>query len=271
MPSPICARWPSCAGAATAAEAEKEGIVDVIAPDIQQLLSRVNGRVVKTAAGEIRLDVGGASVQVVEPGWKVKFLTAITDPNIAFILLLIGVYGILFEFWSPGLTGPGVIGAISLVVGLFALSALPLSYAGLALLLLGLALMVAEALAPGIGILGIGGVAAFVIGAIFLFDPAGADIDIAIYTPLIIATAATSALLLIGVLGFLMRSRRARVATGSEQLVGLEAEVVSWNKDRGRVRVHGEIWAARSEASAGPQPGSTVSVVARDGLTLVVK
>ena len=197
-----------------------------------------------------------------------KFLTAITDPNIAFILLLVGFYGILFEFWSPGLTGPGVIGGISLVLALFALSALPLSYAGLALLLLGLALMVGEAVAPGFGILGIGGVIAFILGAIFLFDPAGADIDISIYTPLIVAAAATSALLLMGILGFLVRSRRASVASGSEQMIGAQGEVVSWNEGIGTVRVHGEIWSARSAGSL--EPGRMVKVIARDGLTLVV-
>ncbi|MGI9411768.1 MAG: NfeD family protein, partial [Hyphomicrobiaceae bacterium] len=236
----------------TAKEAKKEGIIDVVASDVADLLRQIDGRVVKTTSGEKTLDVRSAEVQNISPGWKVKFLTAITDPNIAFILLLVGFYGILFEFWSPGLTGPGVIGGISLVLALFALSALPLSYAGLALLLLGLALMVGEAVAPGFGILGIGGVIAFILGAIFLFDPAGADIDFSIYTPLIVAAAATSALLLIGILGFLMRSRRATVTSGSEQMIGAQGEVVSWNDGSGTIRVHGEIWSARSAGSMEP-------------------
>ena len=205
----------------------------------------------------------------IEPDWKVKFLSAIANPNVAFILLLIGIYGIIFEFWSPGLTGPGVIGAISLVLALFALSALPLSYAGLALLVLGIALMVAEALAPGYGILGIGGVIAFVLGAIFLFDPAGADIDISIYRPHIFATAFTTALLVIGLLGFLMRSRRANVTSGSENLIGLEGDVVSWSGPSGQIRVHGEVWKARSSKQFAP--GDAVKVVARQGLTLDVE
>ena len=253
----------------TAKEALREGIVDVIANDIADLIRQVDGRAVKTGSAETKLDVREREVQHIEPGWKVKFLSAITDPNIAFILLLIGVYGIIFEFWSPGLTGPGIIGGISLVLALFALSALPLSYAGLALLLLGLALMIAEAVAPGFGILGIGGVIAFIIGAIFLFDPAGADIDLSIYTPLIVAAAATSALILIGILGFLARSRRAKVTSGSEQMIGAEAEIVSWSEDNGKVRVHGEIWSARSAGTF--DVGRSVKVVARDGLTLVVE
>ncbi len=253
----------------TASEALKERIVDVVANDVADFLRQIDGRVVKTVAGDKRLDVRAARVERIEPGWKVKFLSAIANPNIAFVLLLIGIYGIIFEFWSPGLTGPGIVGAISLVLALFALSALPLSYAGLALLLLGLALMVGEGLAPGFGILGFGGIVAFILGAIFLFDPAGADIDISIYTPLIIATATTSALLLIGLLGFLLRSRRAKVASGSEELIGLRAEVLSWSGDSGRIRVHGEIWAARSGKQFAP--GNGVTVIARDGLTLMVE
>ena len=253
----------------TATEALKENIVDVIATDIADLLKQVDGRTVKTMSAERRLDVGNAKIVKIEPDWKVKFLSAIANPNVAFILLLIGVYGIIFEFWSPGLTGPGVIGAISLVLALFALSALPLSYAGLALLVLGIALMVAEGLAPGYGILGIGGVIAFILGAIFLFDPAGSDIDISIYKPLIYATAFTTALLVIGVLGFLMRSRRLDITSGSENLIGLEANVISWSGDTGSIRVHGEVWKARSSKQL--TPGDAVKVVARQGLILDVE
>jgi membrane-bound serine protease (ClpP class) len=252
----------------TAAEAKEEGVIDFMAKDIDTFLARAHGRNVTTQDGTRTLDVRGAAMKVIEPGWKEKFLTAITDPNIAFILLLIGVYGIFFEFWSPGLTGPGVIGAISLILGLYALSVLPISYAGLALLCLGIVLMVGEALAPGIGILGIGGVIAFIVGAIFLFDPAGSDIDFAIYQPLIIVAAATTAMLILGLLGYLIRSRRERVATGSEQLIGLEAKVVSWSDGKGRVHVHGEIWQACSREAH--EPGEIVRVVGREGLTLQV-
>jgi len=253
----------------TSKEALKEGVIDLVATDIRDLLTKLQDRRIRTEAGERILNVRDAEIKSIEPNWKVKFLTAITDPNVAFILLLIGVYGIIFEFWSPGLTGPGVVGGISLIIALMALSALPLSYAGLALLVLGIALMAAEAFAPGFGILGLGGVAAFITGAIFLFDPAGADIDLSIAWPLIIATAVTSALILIGLLGFIMRARRCRVVTGSEQLVGLEGEVASWNAGRGRVHVHGEDWTARSNKDLAT--GTKIRVIGRDGLTLIVE
>ncbi|MFY0610808.1 MAG: nodulation protein NfeD [Hyphomicrobiaceae bacterium] len=252
----------------TSTEAVKEGVADFVAADVRDLLSKLQGRHVAMKAGEHVLDVRNTEIKFIEPNWKVRFLTAITDPNVAFILLLIGVYGIIFEFWSPGLTGPGVVGGISLIIALTALSALPLSSAGLALLALGIALMAAEAFAPGFGILGLGGLVAFIAGAIFLLDPAGADIDLSIAWPLIAAAAVTSALILIGLLGFIMRARRQPVVSGSEELAGLEGEIVSWKEGRGQVYVHGENWAARSDSDF--VKGAKVRVIDRDGLTLIV-
>lgn len=252
----------------TSKEAMKEGVIDFIATDVRDLLAKLHARRVSTHEGERLLDIRDAEIKVIEPNWKAKFLSTITDPNIAFILLLIGVYGIIFEFWSPGLTGPGVIGGISLIVALTALSALPISFAGLALLVLGIALMAAEAFAPGFGILGLGGIAAFIAGAIFLFDPSGTDIDLSIAWPLIIATAMTSALVLIVLLGFIVRARQSRVITGSEQLIGLEGEVINWNAGAGKVHVHGEDWAARADTTL--VKGAKVKVTGRDGLTLIV-
>lgn len=252
----------------TSVEAAKEGVIDVVANDVRDLLDKIDGKEVKTQAGPVTLDVKDATVKTMEPTWKTKFLTTITDPNVAFILLLIGVYGIIFEFWSPGLTGPGVVGGICLIIALMALSALPLNAAGLALLALGIALMAAEAFAPGFGIMGIGGVVAFIAGAIFLFDPSGADIDLSIAWPLILAAAGTSALIMIGLLGFVVRERRREVVTGSEELLNLEGEVVSWDAGEGRVRVHGESWAARSDSDLAK--GDQVRVAGREGLTLIV-
>ena len=252
----------------TATEALKEGVIDVVARDVADLLQKLDGRRFELDGGAQVLDVKSAPVRSVAPNWKVQFLTAITDPNVAFILLLIGVYGIIFEFWSPGLAGPGVVGGICLIIAFAALSALPLNAAGVALLALGIALMAAEAFAPGFGILGLGGVVAFIAGAIFLFDPAGADIDLSIAWPLITAAAVTSALVLIGLLGFIMRARRQPVVTGREELIGLEGEVVSWEDGSGRVHVHGEIWAARSAVPLAK--GDKVLVSDRDGLTLIV-
>ncbi|MGI9479362.1 MAG: NfeD family protein [Hyphomicrobiaceae bacterium] len=252
----------------TSAEALKEGVIDLIASDVPTLIAKLHGRRVEVKGTEHALDVKNAPTKLVEPNWKVQFLTAITDPNVAFILLLIGVYGIIFEFWSPGLTGPGVIGGISLIIALTALSALPLSAAGLALLVVGIALMAAEAFAPGFGILGIGGIIAFVAGAIFLFDPAGADIDLSVAWPIVIAAAISTAFLFAGLLGFILRERRRGIVTGSEQMLGLEGEVVEWEAGRGTVRVHGENWAARSTANLAE--GAKVRISDRDGLTLIV-
>jgi membrane-bound serine protease (ClpP class) len=252
----------------TGTEALKEGVIDLVATDVRDLLTKLQGRRVSMEGGERVLKIQDSAIKTVEPNWKANFLSTITDPNVAFILLLIGVYGIIFEFWSPGLTGPGVVGAISLIVALTALSAMPLNAAGLALLVLGIALMAAEAFAPGFGILGLGGVVAFIAGAIFLFDPSGTDIDLSIAWPLIIAAAISSALILIGLLGFVLRERRRHVVTGSEQLIGLEGEVVSWKEGHGRVHVHGEQWTARSQTDLAK--GAKVRVVDRDGLTLIV-
>jgi len=253
----------------TADEAVKDRVVDVVAANIGELLAKIDGRLVTAAGVEQSLAVRNAIVTPLEADWKTRLISTLTNPNIAFILLMIGVYGILFEFWSPGLTGPGIVGGISLIVALMALSALPISYAGLALLALGIALMVTEAFAPGFGILGIGGAVALALGGMFLFDPSGADINFGVAWPVILSATLTSALLLVGALGFLMRVRRRKVVTGSEELIGLEGQVVSWDGNEGRIRIHGETWAVRADRSL--SPGTRVSVQDRQGLTLIVR
>jgi membrane-bound serine protease (ClpP class) len=252
----------------TAEEAVKEKVVDLLAGSVDDLLDRVDGRTVRTAEGERTLATRHAWVIVVEPSWKARLLAVVTDPNVAFILLMIGIYGIIFEFWSPGLAGPGLVGVICLIVGLMALSVMPLNFAGVALLLAGLAMLGIEAFTPGFGVLGLGGVAAFIVGGLFLFDPSGADIDFAVGWPVLLAAALTNALLIVGVLGMALRTRRRAVVTGSEQMIGLEGEVLEWHDGRGRIRVHGEIWSARAEAPVAP--GTRVRVGRRDGLTLHV-
>jgi membrane-bound serine protease (ClpP class) len=252
----------------TAEEARRENVIDVVASNIDDLLRRVDGRVVETADGKRTLATRHARAIFVDPDWKTRLITVVTDPNIAFILLMIGVYGIIFEFWSPGLAGPGIVGAICLVVGLMALSVLPLNFAGVALLVLGIAMMGIEAFTPGFGILGLGGIVAFGIGGLFLFDPAGADIDFAVAWPVVVAAAATNLLLLVGLLGMVVRVRGRKVVTGAEEMIGLEGEVLDWHDGRGRVRVHGEVWSARAETPLAA--GTRVRVDRRDGLTLHV-
>jgi membrane-bound serine protease (ClpP class) len=253
----------------TASAALKERVADVIAKDIDDLLSQIDGRSVSTAAGEIRLDTKGRSAVELKPDWKMQLMSAITDPNIALILLMIGIYGILFEFWSPGAIAPGVIGGICLIIALTALAVLPVNYAGLALLLFGVALMVAEAFTPGFGIAGLGGIAAFAIGALFLFDPAQSDIPIAVSWPVVAGMAVLSAGFFAGVMGFALRARRRPVRTGAEQMIGSTGEVVSWTETTGRIHVNGELWEARSRQSLAK--GQRVRVVGRAGLTLDIE
>jgi membrane-bound serine protease (ClpP class) len=252
----------------TAEDAAREQVVDILANDVRDLLAKIDGRTVSIAGVERRISTQGRAVVNFEPDWRTRFLGAIADPNIALILLMIGVYGLLFEFWSPGALVPGVVGGISLMLGLVALSLLPVSYAGLALLLLGVALMVAEAFAPGLGILGIGGLVAFVVGALFLFDPAASDIDLSLAWPVVFGAALTSVLLLSVVLGFAVRARDRPAMTGAEQMIGLEGQVVAWEGAQGAIRVHGEVWAARGAVSL--QPGQRVRVAGRDGMTLTI-
>jgi len=253
----------------TAEEAARERVVDLLAGDLQDLLTKVDGRTVVIAGAERRISTEGRTVVTIEPDWRTRVLATIADPNVALILLMIGVYGLLFEFWSPGGFVAGVIGAICLVLGMIALSALPVSYGGLALVLLGLALMTAEAFSPGFGVLGIGGLVAFVVGALFLFDPAGSDIDLSLAWPVVLGAALSSALVFTLVLGFAIRARRQPSVTGAEEMIGLEGQVVSWEGARGAIRVHGEIWDARGSVSL--SPGRPVRVVKRDGLTLTVE
>jgi membrane-bound serine protease (ClpP class) len=152
----------------SASEAKKIKVIDVIAEDVPALLKAIDGRTVQAGGEQRKLATAGAQSVEIEPDWRTRFLQVITNPSIAMILLLVGIYGLYFEFTSPGFGVPGVLGAICLLVALFAFQLLPVSYAGLALMLLGIGLIVAEALLPGFGILGAGGVVAFVIGGLLL-------------------------------------------------------------------------------------------------------
>lgn len=252
----------------TADEALREGVIDVVARDVDALLSQIEGRKIVVPSGEVRLATRGAVPEALEPTLRTKLLSVLADPNVAFVLLLIGIYGILFEFWSPGLAGSGVVGGICLILALTALTAMPVNYAALGLLLFGIALMTAEAFVPGVGILGLGGVVSFVIGALFLFDPEGADFDLRIAWPLIAGTAVASALLSIGALGLAMKARQRAVVTGAEQMIGSDATVIEWKNGFGRVRTHGEIWSAKGPTDL--TIGATVRIDRLDGLTVII-
>ncbi|MDP3693745.1 nodulation protein NfeD [Bradyrhizobium sp.] len=252
----------------TAEDALKESVIDVVALDLDDLLAKIDGRKITINAGEQTITTTGAERIMFGPDWRTRLLGVISDPNVAFILLLIGIYGILFEFWNPGGLVAGVIGAVCLLLGLTALTALPVQYAALGLIVLGIALMIAEVFTPGLGILGIGGLTAFVTGSLFLFDPAGADIDISVSLPLIIASAATTGALALFALGAAVKARSRPALTGAEQMIGSVGEVVEWSGLQGRIRVHGEMWNARAELPFAP--GDSVLVVQRENLTLLV-
>jgi membrane-bound serine protease (ClpP class) len=255
------------AASLSADQALKMGVIDMIAPDMSSLLKKMNGRKVKVAGQERVLHTDGLSLVHIEPDWRSKLLAVITDPNVAYILMLIGIYGLIFEFSSPGAVLPGVAGAICLLLALYAFQVLPVNYAGLGLILLGVALMVAEAFAPSFGALGIGGVIAFVIGSIILIntDVPGYGISLA----LIGAFALFSGVIFMLVLGMAIRSRQRPVVSGQEQLIGATAEVLQDFETDGPVRVHSESWSAHS-----PTPlrrGDKVRIVKLDGLILWVE
>ena len=253
----------------TADEARKQGVVEIVAGSVTDLLAQADGRKVAVGGEERTLSTRDATVTVVEPDWRTKLLGVITDPNIAFILLLVGVYGLLFEFWSPGALFPGVLGGISLLLALIALSALPVQYGALALLLLGIVLMVGEAFTPGVGVLGVGGLVAFLVGSFFLFEPEGSTIDFGVSIPIIIGAAITSAGLTFVVLGAALKARQRPVVTGAEEMTDSRGTVVDWQTGHGNIRIHGEIWSARSDKEL--KSGDSVRVMRREGLTLIVE
>jgi membrane-bound serine protease (ClpP class) len=250
-----------------ASEALRLHVIDVIGDDIPDVLRQIDGRNAWVAGKTERLMTTDLDIVTVPPDWRTELLAVITDPNVAFILMLVGVYGLLFEFLNPGAVAPGVIGALSLLVALYALNLLPVNYAGAALVLLGIALMVVEVHIGSLGLIGVAGAAAFVIGAILMF-PAGGP-GPALSLPVVAIAAALSIIFFLGVLAMLLRSRHRAVVTGAEALPGVEGEVVSWQGTEGRVRIVGEIWRARSLNLVAP--GDRVRVTAREGLTVTVE
>jgi len=242
-------------------------VIDVVADDVPDLLRQIDGRTVTVAGNPLRLTTTDLEIVTIAPDWRTRLLAVITDPNIAYLLMLLGIYGLIFELTSPGAVLPGLIGAISLLVALFALNLLPIDYAGAALVLLGIGLMVAEAFIGTFGVLGVGGIVAFLFGSILMLHGNATGFGVSL-SVVVVATAISAGFLLL-VLAMLLRSRRQPVVTGGEALIGAEGEAVSWEGAAGRVRVKGEIWQARAERPIGP--GVRVKVVGRAGLVLTVE
>ncbi|MDN5862352.1 MAG: nodulation protein NfeD, partial [Salinisphaera sp.] len=251
----------------TAQAALEKNVIDLIAADPATLVRSLDGRQVTTAAGTVTLKTGAVVLNARNPDWRNRLLAAITHPGIAYLLMMVGIFGLLIEAFNPGVILPGVVGAICLLVALFAFQILPVNYTGLALLLLGVALMVAEAFAPSFGALGLGGIAAFVIGSILFMDTdvPGYRLPIAI----IAAVATACGLLLFLMLWLFARARRKPVATGREGLVGARAEALEAFAAQGFVRVHGERWHAVSHTPVAS--GDSLRVVGIEGLTVTVE
>jgi len=250
----------------SAKDALRYGVIDLMAEDTNELLSKLEGRSVTVSGKSIILQTEGAVIQTFEADWKTQFLSIITNPNIAYILLLIAIYGIFFELMNPGGIFPGVIGVISGVIALYALNMIPFNYAGLLLILLGIAFMVAEVFIVGFGILGIGGVVAFAFGSLLLFDAQTLGSGVSI--PLIIAFSLVSLGFFIFVLRFLLHSRSVKIVTGMDEMVGATAKVLESTKEGYRVRCHSEIWYATSDSVL--EVGQNVRVESLSGLILHV-
>jgi membrane-bound serine protease (ClpP class) len=251
----------------SAKDALRSGVIDLMAEDRDELLKKLDGRIVTVSGKSVTLKTEGIVIQPFEADWKTQFLSVITNPNIAYIFLLIALYGIFFELMNPGGIFPGVIGVISGVIALYALNMIPFNYAGLLLIILGIAFMIAEVLIAGFGILGIGGVAAFAFGSLLLFDAETLGSGVSI--PLIIAFSLVSLGFFIFVLRFLLHSRSLKIVTGIDEMVGATAEVLESMKEEYRVRCHGEIWYAKSDSLL--EVGQNVRVESLSGLVLHVK
>ncbi|RMF99310.1 MAG: nodulation protein NfeD [Gammaproteobacteria bacterium] len=255
------------AASLSAREALAENVIDLLAGSLPELLTQLDGRTV-TVAGEPRqLETSDLQVVEFEADWRTRLLATITDPNIAYFLLLVGVYGLIFEGYNPGAIVPGVVGAICLLLALFAFQVLPVNYAGLALMLLGIILMIAEAFAPSFGALGLGGIVAFVFGSVILFDADVPGFEVA--RSLITGVAAVAALLLMGLMLMLARIRRRPVVTGPEEMLGGIARALEDFEGRGDVFIHGERWQA--ECPVPVRKGQKLRVTRVDGLTLQVE
>ena len=246
-------------------EALEGGVIDVIALDVPDLLRQIDGRTVDLANVKVVLDVAGATIETIEPDWRNRVLALLSNPMVAIALMMVGIYGLFIEFTSPGFGVPGVVGAICLLLGLYALHMLPVNWVGVGLLLLGMALMIAEVFVPRFGVLGLGGIAAFIFGGLMLFDAEVPGFGI---PPLVIVTmAVASAALIFAVGGLALRARARPTVSGTEELVGASATVFAIDAEGTWGDVRGERWRIRCDSPLAV--GDRVRVAAVDGLTLV--
>lgn len=253
------------AASLTAEEALEKNVIDLVAEDLSALLLKLDGREVNVKGRIVTLETKGLIIERITPDWRSSLLAIITNPNIAYILMLIGIYGLILEFSNPGIILPGVVGSISLLMSLYAFQVLPINYAGLALLGIGLAFIIAEMFVTSGGILGIGGVVAFTVGSIMLFD----DEYIAVSIPLIGGTALVAGGFMLWILKKFASLRRRQVVSGTEYMIGRSGTAIEDFSGRGRVEVDGESWIADSDQHL--TAGQKICVDAIDKLVLKVK
>jgi membrane-bound serine protease (ClpP class) len=255
------------AASLTASAALEQKVIDLVARDLPDLLARIDGREVRVDDRTVKLATRDLVVVNVKPDWRTELLAVITNPTVAYGLMLIGIWGLLLEGYNPGAVLPGVVGSICLLVALFAFQILSVNYAGLALLVLGTAMIIAEFFFPTYGSLGAGGVVAFIVGSLILFDTDVPGMHVA--RSLIAAIATVGALVIAGIVYLATRSQRRPVATGAQGMVGDVAEVVADFSGKGRVRYGGELWNARSSAAL--RAGDLARIVKVEGLTLWIE
>lgn len=251
----------------SAVQAVEMNVVDLIAADLEELLAAIDGRPVTTTSGDLEIRSGGAAVERVGPDWRTRLLAVITSPAVAYMLLLAGIYGLIFEGYNPGAVLPGVVGAVCLLLALYALQLLPVNYAGLGLIVLGLLLMIGEVFVPSFGVLGLGGIVAFIVGSIVLMDT---DVPgYGIPTALIGSIAAVGGSAVMAIIWMAMRARRQPIVSGRDDLIGATAVATEEFTGRGYVRVHGELWTA--ETSRTILSGQQLRVTGMHGLVLEIE
>ncbi len=255
------------AASLSANAALQQKVVDVIARDVPDLLARIDGREVQLERRTTKLVARDLGVERIKPDWRTQLLAVITNPTVAYGLMVIGIWGLLLEGYNPGAGLPGVAGSICLLIALFAFQILSVNYAGLALVVVGTAMIIAEFFFPTYGSLGVGGIIAFVVGSLILFDT---DVPgLRVGRPVIAALASVGALMIAAIVYMASRAMRHPVATGAQGMIGASAEVVADFSGRGRVRYGGELWNARSDRPL--RAGELARIVRVEGLTLWVE
>jgi membrane-bound serine protease (ClpP class) len=255
------------AASLSATDALKQHVIEIVAKDVPDLLQQLQGRKVNAADHEMVLDTQGLTVRRIAPDWRTRVLLVLTHPTIAYGLLLVGIYGLLLEGYNPGAVLPGVVGALSLLLGLYGLQLLAVNYAGLALMALGVGLIVTEFFMPAFGSLGVGGLASFVIGSIILFDNHPSGMRVAL--PLIVGIAVAGGLVIVTIGWLAARARIRPISTGVETMIGASVEAIGDCQDRCVVRFGGELWNARTASPL--RAGQRARIVKVVGLTLWVE